>query len=145
MRHETTEMEAHMSKENVDTIRNLYDLFAKGDVPTVLAGLDPKIEWNEAENFPYADGNPYIGPDAVLEGVFMRLGSEWDYWKLDIGEVRDAGESVVAMGRYVAKNAATGKVINAQFAHVWKLRGGKAVSFQQYADTQQVVDAVIGS
>jgi len=134
-----------MSQENVTTVRNLYDLFAKGDVPTVLAGFDPEIEWNEAENFPYADGNPYIGPNAVLEGVFMRLGSEWDYWKLDIGEVLDAGESVVAMGRYQAKNKTTGKEINAQFAHVWKLRDGKAVSFQQYADTQQVVDAVSGS
>ena len=64
-----------MSKENVDLIRNLYDGFAKGDVPAVLAGFDPEIVWNEAENFPYADGNPYCGPDAVLQGVFMRLGS----------------------------------------------------------------------
>jgi ketosteroid isomerase-like protein len=134
-----------MSQENVNAIRNLYDLFAKGDVPTVLAGFDPNIEWNEAENFPYADGNPYVGPNAVLEGVFMRLGSEWDYWNLDIGEVLDAGESVVAMGRYQAKNKVTGKEINAQFAHVWKVRDGKAVSFQQYADTHQVVNAVTSS
>lgn len=134
-----------MSQENVNTIRNLYDLFARGDVPTVLAGFHPEIEWNEAENFPYADGNPYIGPHAVLEGVFMRLGCEWDYSNLDISEVLDAGESVVAAGRYQAKNKATGKEINAKFAHVWKLRDGKAVSFQQYADTQQVVDAVSSS
>ena len=133
-----------MSQENVDLVQNLYSLFAKGDIATVLAAFDPQVTWNEAENFPYADGNPYVGPDAVLEGVFMRLGSEWDYWNLEIGEVLDAGESVVAMGRYRAKNKATGKEINAQFAHVWKLEGGKAVSFQQYADTLQVTDAVTG-
>ena len=75
----------------------------------------------------------------------MRPGSEWDYWNLGIGEVLDAGESVVAMGRYQAKNTTTGKEINAQFAHVWELRDGKAVSFQQYADTRQVVDAVTSS
>ena len=131
-----------MSKENVSTIRNLYDLFAKGDVPTVLAAFDPEIEWNEAENFPYADGNPYVGPDAVLQGVFIRLASEWEYWNLDVGEVLDAGESVVATGRYQAKNKETGREINAQFAHVWKLKNGKAVSLQQYADTHQVVNAV---
>jgi ketosteroid isomerase-like protein len=131
-----------MSKENVETIRNLYDLFAEGDVPTVLEAFDPEIEWNEAENFPYADRNPYIGPNAVLEGVFTRLGTEWDYWKLNVGEVLDAGDSVVAMGRYQAKNRITGKEISAQFAHVWKLEDGKAVSFQQYADTHQVVNAM---
>jgi hypothetical protein len=37
--------------------------------------MDPSIEWNEAENFIYADRNPYVGPQAVLEGVFTRLGS----------------------------------------------------------------------
>ena len=131
-----------MAQQNIEVIRNLYDLFAKGDVPSILAQFHPEIEWNEAENFPYADRNPYIGPDAVLEGVFLRLGSEWDYWNLAVGELLDAGDSVVAMGRYQAKNASTGKEINAQFAHVWTLRDGKAVAFQQYADTQQVASAM---
>ena len=67
---------------NIEIVQNLYSNFAKGDVPAVLQIFDPKIQWNEAENFPYADGNPYVGPNAVLEGVFKRLGSEWEYWNL---------------------------------------------------------------
>ena len=69
-------------EKNVEIVQNLYAAFAKGDVPSVLQKFDPKIVWNEAENFPYADGNPYIGPQAVLEGVFTRLGAEWEYWSL---------------------------------------------------------------
>lgn len=55
-------------------IKNVYDAFAKGDMPTVLGALDKNIIWNEAEGNPYADGNPYEGPDAVLNGVFTRIG-----------------------------------------------------------------------
>jgi ketosteroid isomerase-like protein len=106
--------------------------------------MDPEIEWNEAENFPYADGNPYIGPDAVVEGVFSRLGSEWEYWALDIDDIVGAGDVVIACGRYRAKSNQTGKEINAQFAHFWGLKDGKAAKFQQYADTHQVVRAVQG-
>ena len=62
-----------MPQENVGLVRSLYDAFGRGDVPVVLAAMDPAIRWNEAENFPYADGNPYVGPDAILQGVFMRL------------------------------------------------------------------------
>lgn len=40
-----------------------------GDIPAVLSDMHPAIVWNEAENFPYADGNPYISPQTVLEGV----------------------------------------------------------------------------
>ncbi len=131
-----------MSQENVKTVQSMYAAFASGDVPTVLGAMDPGIVWNEAENFPYADGNPYVGPDAIVEGVFMRLVSEWEYWNLAVEEVLDAGDRVVALGRYQAKNKATGTVIDAQFAHFWGFRDGKAVTFQQYADTHQAQRAV---
>jgi len=48
-------------------------VFATGDMPTVLGLMHPKIEWKKAENNSLADGNPYIGPDAILKGVFARL------------------------------------------------------------------------
>ena len=131
-----------MSQDNVTVIRSMYAAFAAGDVPAVLAGMDPQIEWNEAEHFPYADGNPYVGPAAVLEGVFKRLGAEWEYWTLVVNEVLDAGDTVVALGRYQAKHRTTGASIDAQFAHVWRLRNGKVTKFQQYADTAQVLSAV---
>ena len=131
-----------MSQENVDLVRGMYDSFAAGDVPAVLESFDPEIVWNEAENFPYADGNPYVGPTAVVEGVFARLGSEWEFWNLEIEEILDAGDRAIGVGRYHAKNKETGKVIDAQFTHFWTVRGGKATRFQQYADTLQCSQAV---
>jgi ketosteroid isomerase-like protein len=133
-----------MSKENVALVKSLYEAFGRGDVPAVLAAMDPGIVWNEAENFPYADRNPYVGPGAVLEGVFARLGSEWDGFGLDVEEVLDAGDTVVARGRYKGAFRKTGTRIHAQFAHVWRLRGGKVAAFQQHVDTAQVARAVAG-
>ena len=133
-----------MTQQNIDFVRGVYELFATGDVPAVLGAMDPQSEWNEAENFPYADGNPYVGPQAVLDGVFMRLGSEWDNWTLDIHEVFGAGDTVIACGRYRATNRATGRALNAQFAHFWGIREGKLATFQQYADTYQAMAAVTG-
>lgn len=131
-----------MSEVHVQVVRGMYDCFARGDVPGVLAAMDTEIEWNEAEGFPYADGNPYIGPNAVVEGVFSRLVSEWEYWNLDVQEILDAGDTVIALGRYKAKNKETAVEINAQFAHFWSMKNGKAAGFQQYADTAQVSRAV---
>jgi len=133
-----------MSQDNVGVVRSVYEAFARGDVPAVLATMDPKIEWNEAENFPYADKNPYVGPTAVLEGVFARLGGEWEYFKLALEELLDAGDTVVSRGRYDAVYKKTGAKISAQFVHFWKLREGKVLSFQQYTDTLQVAKAIGG-
>ena len=52
-----------------DTIKAAYAAFAHND-PSVLFGvMDPGIVWNEAEGNPLADRNPYVGPQAVGEGV----------------------------------------------------------------------------
>lgn len=126
-----------MSEDNVNIIREMYGAFVRGDVPSVLAALDPQIEWLEAENFIYADGNPYIGPNAVLEGVFMRLATEWDGFSVSPEEILDAGEIVVAQGHYSGTYKKTGKQVRAQLAHFFTMRDGKVIRFQQYTDTAQ--------
>ena len=99
--------------------------------------MAPDIVWNEAENFPHADGNPYCGPDAILAGVFARLGSEWDGFAAVPEEFLDAGDTIVVLGRYRGAHKATGKPLDAQLAHVWRLAGDKATAFRQYTDTLQ--------
>ena len=118
---------------DLSAVRGVYDAFGKGDIPAVLGFLSPRVEWTEAEGFPY--GGTYVGPDAVLEGVFMRLGTEWEGFAAAPDEFIDGGDTVVALGKYSGKYKATGRSFQANFAHVWKLREGKAFRFVQYVDT----------
>jgi ketosteroid isomerase-like protein len=120
-----------------DFVKSLYDAFAKGDVATVVGALDGAVQWREAENYPYATGNPYVGPEAVVEGVFKPLVADMDGFTIHPANFIDGGETVVVEGRYRGTMKATGKSLDAQFAHVWQLRGGKVVRFQQYTDSKQ--------
>jgi ketosteroid isomerase-like protein len=131
-----------MSAANVALIQGLYDDFARGDIAAVLGAMSPAIVWNEANNFPYADGNPYVGPQAILEGVFARCGSEWDGFAAEIDEVLDAGDTVVALGHYSGTYKATGRAQKTQLVHVWRVEDGKAARFQQYADTLHVAQVI---
>src|SRR5829696_5868272 len=121
----------HLS--NLNSVKAVYDAFAKGDIPSVLGTFSPDIAWTEAEGFPY--GGTYHGPRAVLDGVFMRLGTEWVGFAAVPDEFIDAGDTVVVLGKYSGKYKATGKSFQANFAHVWKMREGKATRFTQYVDT----------
>jgi ketosteroid isomerase-like protein len=125
---------------NLNIIQSAYNAFAKGDIPGVLGILSPDIVWTEAEGFPY--GGTYNGPNAVLEGVFMRLGAEWEVFAAAPEEFIDGGDAVVVLGTYSGKYKATGKSFQAKFAHVWKIREGQAVGFQQYTDTLIVAAAL---
>jgi ketosteroid isomerase-like protein len=133
-----------LSQTNVDIARSFYAAVTRGDVPAALSLLAPTIEWREAEGFPYAGGNPYVGPDSVVQGVFLRLATEWEGFTAHPEHFFDAGESVIVTGRYTGVYRATGKSVDAQFAHVWTMHSGKAVRFQQYTDTAQVAQAISG-
>jgi len=125
---------------NAEMIRNNYDAFARGDINIVLAALDPKIEWTEAAGFPYA--GTYSGPDAVLTGVFARLGSEWDGFEAVPDHIVVDEETVVAIGTYSGTFKATGRSFAARFAHVWELHAGLVVRFEQVVDTAMVREAL---
>jgi len=123
-----------------ETIASLYAAFGRGDVPTVLAAFAPNISWTEAEGFPY--GGTYVGPEAVLQGVFAKLGSEWNGYAAVPHEYVASGDTVVALGEYSGTYKATGKSFKAPFVHVWKFGGDRIVSFRQHTDTAVVQRAL---
>ena len=128
---------------NVDMIRQLYAAFAEGDIPAVLAAMDPNVEWREAEGNPYEpSGQAWVGPDAITENLFVKLGTEWDAFTVHPKEFHDAGDTVVVEGRYTGTNHASGRSLDAQFCHVFKVRGDKMTSFQQFVDTAQLQDVM---
>ncbi|GAA4955119.1 hypothetical protein GCM10023314_31040 [Algibacter agarivorans] len=131
------------SPENIKVIDGLYKAFGIGDIPTVLTVLDPKVVWNEAEGNAYADGNPYIGPDAVLNGIFARVGEDYEFFKVaDLKLLDMSNNQVLATLRYNGKLKKNGAVIDAQVAHLWSLNDGKVIAFQQYVDTKHLNDAI---
>ncbi|PHI20467.1 ketosteroid isomerase [Lewinellaceae bacterium SD302] len=126
------------ASDNVAIVSELYDNFSEGNMPDVLAAMDEEIVWQEAEGNPLADGNPYVGPEAVLKGVFSRIGADNEYFKLtDVKLHAMDGNQVLATLRYDSKTR-TGRIGNVQAAHLWSLREGKIIAFQQYADTRQL-------
>ena len=75
----------------------------------------------------------------------MKLGAEWDgTFAVHPKDFHDAGDTVVVEARYSGTYTATGKELDAQVCHVWKLRDGKVTSFQQFVDTGQMQSVMDG-
>jgi ketosteroid isomerase-like protein len=127
--------------DNALIIHGMYEALARGDVPALLGTLHEQAEWNEAEHFTYWPGHAFIGPQAVLTGVIARIPQDLDGFGIDLRRIVAAGDTVLVEARYRGTAKATGKPIDAQVAHVWDLRDGKVVRFQQYTDTWQFAQA----
>lgn len=121
---------------NRDIIRRTYEGSPEEKIQHLLAALSPDVEWTEAEGFPYA--GTYIGIDALLQGVFQRLATEWDDYRADVHTYLAEGDRVAAFGIYSGTYKATGKSMTARFVHLYQLRDGRIVRMQQYVDSALV-------
>ena len=126
---------------NLELAKNLYDAFDRGDIPTVLALLDRDVEWVGAAGSPYA--GTYRGPQAVLDGVFRRIGAEWAGFAVEAEEFIGTGDAIAVVLTYRGTYRATGRSMQARAVHVWHFRAGKAIRFEQVADTA-VVNSALG-
>jgi ketosteroid isomerase-like protein len=125
---------------NLDIVKSLYQAFAAKERDRILEIFDPEIEWIQNEGFPH--GGRHVGAGTVLDEVFPRFGSEWEVWKAVPERWLDAGDAVVALGVYSGTHKTTGKSMRAAFAHVYWVRDGRIVRFEQYTDTLKIAEAM---
>lgn len=125
---------------NFEIIKAHYAGSDSKDLAAMLAPLTAETRWTEMAGFPCA--GTYIGPEAVVEHVFMALGAAWDGYTLKLERLIDGGDSIVGVGTYSGIYRATGKAMTARVTHVWDLKDGKVTHFEQFTDTALVAEAM---
>jgi ketosteroid isomerase-like protein len=123
---------------NLETIQAAYAAFANNDPSVLFGAMAPDIQWHEAQGNPLADGNPYVGAQAVGEGVFGRLIAAIDGFSATPDRFIGGGAGeVVVLGRYGGTMKNTGAALDAPFCHVYRFEDDRITSFQQYTDSAQ--------
>lgn len=128
-----------MSK-NIKIIEELYSAFKSKDYESFSQICDKNIRWNQNPGFPR--GGSYIGYEEVVENVFKLFDITWDEWRFDIEDYFEAGDTIIVTGTYQGTHKETGKSFSSQAAHFYRVKDEKVVSFQQYADTKVICDAM---
>jgi len=131
-------------KTPVELVRELYDAFAFKDADRLRAILAPDVEWIQCAGFP--GGDHRHGAEQVIEKVFGGLHSVWRDFAAPVEEyllaAGDAGDTVVALGRYEGTHSTTGRSMTSVFAHIYDVHDGRIVRFRQVADTWPMVAAM---
>ena len=124
---------------NVEAVKSAYEHFSKGDAQALLAGFSDEMEFRVAEGHPYQpSGQAWSGKQEIVEKFLMKAGPEWDGWSMHPEEFHDLGDTVVVEGRYHGLYKPTGRRMNLQVCHVWRLRDGMIRSFHQYLNTAEL-------
>ena len=129
-----------MSAENVEILRRGYEhLAATGEL--LPQNFDPGFVWDMSTFRGWPEGQTYEGIEGARE--FLRDWTDaWKDWRLEVEELHDAGERVVAVVRQSGVSKTTGLPVDMHFAQVWTLRNGRQTRMEMYADRAEALQAV---
>jgi ketosteroid isomerase-like protein len=124
-----------MSKENVEIVRRAYEAWNRGDGDVAIELLDPDVKWSLPPHFP--DAETWHGRDRVVDGLREMMGS-WESLHMDVRELIDEGDRVVARVRFEGRSALTGLDLAGMGVdtQIWTLRDGLAVEVRMFGGAE---------
>ena len=128
-------------ESNIDVVTRGYAAFGRGDLEALLRIFDENIEW-------VTPGPPELPTSGIRRGhkevaqFFQTLSEHFQVEQFLPREFISEGDRVVVTGDEVARLRSTGKVINVKWAHVFGMKDGLVVTFQEYFDTCAAVEAL---
>ena len=126
-----------MSQENVELTRRGYEHFNRTGEPDYSV-LDPGIVCHDFPDLP--DTGVYNGHQGFLTLIANAV-EGFDEFRIEPEEFIEAGDRVVVLVRTVGRGKLSGAEVDAQVAHVWTVRNGKAVELRLYGNRDEALEA----
>jgi uncharacterized protein len=131
-------MEAAISDENLEMMREGYRALARDDVDAVLDLLHPEIEIHDRPEAP--DARSYHGHEGVLTALSLNFDA-FDDMRFEPEEFIGTGDEVVVILRLTGHGKVSGVPVEDRIAHHWSIRDGKAVRLQVFSDPSEAREA----
>ena len=127
---ETARMNAD-AQVDADTIREGYRRFNRGELEWLFEQMHPEIVWEDSPKMP--DSRSYVGIENVRRYLesFARL---WDELRWEPEDVIEADGLMLAFVRLTARGKSSGATVDAEIAHLYRLRDGKVVHVRTFFD-----------
>lgn len=129
---------------NLETVKAMYAAFGRGDLPFILAQLDPDVSWEFEGPAEMALAGMRRGPAEVV-GFFEGILKEHAEPVLEPQHFLADGDQVATFGRYTVILKATGQRVSSPYAHYWTFRNGKAVRYVNFLNTAAFVPAPVAA
>jgi len=123
-----------MSEQNVELVRGGYDDFNSGNIDGVTGRFDADIEWVEPGGGNAPSGT-FRGPESIANEVFAKVPENFDEFAATVEDARDEGDTVVISARFKGRGK-SGANLDMTAEHVWEVRDGKIVRFENKLDQE---------
>ena len=131
-----------MSPENVEAFKRGLDAYNRQDVEAALNEFDADVEWQPL--LPVLLGGEttiYRGHQGVRD-LFREVDAAFAEFHVEVFEIRDLGDRVIASGRMHGRGKASGAETDSSLAYLVDFRDGKAFRVHSFRELSEALEAV---
>jgi ketosteroid isomerase-like protein len=130
-----------MSQKNVEAFKRFADANNRRDVEALLEELDADVEWQSAVLGSLGgEATVHRGHDGVRE-MLRDLYEAFSEFRVEFSDIRDLGDRVVAIGRWITRGEESGVETTPPLASVVDFKDGKAIRVRSYLDPKEALEA----
>ena len=122
-----------------DVIVASYEALNDRDIDAAMDALAEDAEWHESEVLP--DTGVYRGREAIRSFLTDFLAS-WERFNQTVEEVRREGDRVLVLIHLEATGRGSAADVDARYAHLWTVSGGKGVRVDAFYDRDEALEAL---
>jgi uncharacterized protein len=122
-----------------DAVVASYEALNRGDIDATMEVLAEDAEWYESEELPGAD--VYRGRQTIRAFLTDFLAS-WERFHQTVEEARQEGDRVLVMIHLEAKGRGSAAEVDARYAHLWTVSGGRGVRVDAFYDRDAALAAL---
>jgi len=131
-----------MSQQNVEVAPRAFEAFNRGDVDALVEQVDPEVEWHPEFQTMMLGGEArefrgHEGARAALREWYEVLAEI----HVEITEIRDLGERIVAIGRIRARGKESSAAVESPAGYVIEFKNGKAIRIREYLHPKEALEA----
>src|SRR4051794_13859095 len=134
-----------MSQENVEIVRRGYERYASGDAEWVSTLFAETAELPDAGGLGVADTatGTLTGPAGFLRSANESL-EGFDDFHVDVEDVVEAGDAVIALVRIAGKGKASGALLEIRLTHLWVFGDdGKIIRGEVHRNKADALNAAV--
>ena len=130
-----------MSRENVELVRRVYELWNRGDLDAAVELLDRAVVWNGYVHLPDAEPRHGVAEVQQWAGEFAEA---WGEIQVHIERIEDVDyDLVLALVRMTGRGRGSGAAVESGVdGHVWTVRDGKIAAVHMWQGAEQALAAV---
>ena len=128
-----------MATTDIELVKSAFDAWNRGSIDAFTAHMSEDVAWVEASGRPEGVPTERVGRER-LRSSLASLFDAFESYRLEVEQIRELGDRVVAVVREIARGRLSGVEVDGQWGYLITVTDGRITRIEAHRDADVVLE-----